>query len=126
MPLLADVAAYLAAAGHGTVGEDIFTGSMPDKPDACIALYELEGERPEYNWDAERPTLTVRVRAATRADAQSKAAEVWGELWNLTGVAMSGVQYHRVEGRGSVAQAGVDGRGRCYYIANFAVIKEVE
>lgn len=124
--MIEDIGAYLATKSVGTVGTDLFLGSMPDKPDRCLALYALEGERPEFNWDAERPGLTVRTRGADQAEATALAASVWRELWNLTNVTMSGTVYHRIEARGSIAPSGRDARGRCYSICNFAIIKEVK
>lgn len=124
--MIDDIGAYLASRGVGIVGTDIYLGSMPDRPDRCLALYELEGERPEYHWDAERPTLLIRARGADQAEARELIASVWRELWNLTGIVSNGTRYHRIEARGSVAQTGRDARGRVYYLANFSVIKEVK
>ncbi len=124
--MIGDIGAYLASRGVGIIGTDIFLGTMPDMPDRCLALYALEGERPEFNWDAERPALLIRVRGADQAEADELIASVWRELWNLTGIEVNGTAYHRIEARGSVAPAGRDARGRVYYLANFAVIKEVK
>lgn len=41
--LLNDIALYLAANAVGTIGTNLFWGSLPDSPDSCVSLIQSTG-----------------------------------------------------------------------------------
>jgi len=59
--LLDQVASYLAAQGIGTVGTNLFKGTMPDSPVKCISITASGG--PRVKGDAlHRPRIQISVR----------------------------------------------------------------
>lgn len=67
MAVLNEIAAKIAALGLGTVGTNIFWGSMPETPDECCAVYEYGGSPPEMGFGTagihfETPAVQVVFR----------------------------------------------------------------
>ncbi len=104
--LLEDVGTYLQTAGLGTLGTDLFLGSLPlDAPnvstqDAVIALFELPGFAPDYvhspaGVSVEHPGLQILVRGAPYdyAGARTQAQEVFIALGKISNQVLSGTYY---------------------------------
>lgn len=132
--LLDEVSAYLAANGIGTVGTDIFLGFMPDKPDACVTLYETGGLEPYRAMRsaagqpvAERPGLQVVCRNTTYeyVTARAKAKSVNALLDGLGDVTMTGTRYLWMAARQSPFLMGRDENTRVMIAQNFDVVKEL-
>ena len=131
MPLLDDVAAYMATLSLGTVGVDIFAGKMPHSPDKCIALYELPGFGPDVITSLERPGIKIRIRDvdtdAGISAALAKGYAIKKALHRKVGVSLgSSVLYHRIDATGNPGWVGQDQKGRSLIDVNFIVCKEEE
>lgn len=122
--LLDDIAAYLEDQSVGTVGTDIFMGTMPDTPDSCIALYEYAGEPPEQIGNIERPGLQVRVRDPSYSAGRAKIESVVNALAGLYEQVLSGHRYLYIRAQQSPEAMGRDQSGREEFVVNFIVIKE--
>lgn len=78
-----DVAAYLEDQGIGTVGASsgwgIYMGLAPSKPDTVISVHDTGGTmgNPDQLYD---PTIQIRVRSHSYADAYSKAEAIRDDL----------------------------------------------
>ena len=74
--LIDDVAAYLQAQSVGTVGTDIFKGTLPDSPDNCVAVYETGGPAPQKYLPINKPTFQILVRNKSYALGRDKLEAV--------------------------------------------------
>lgn len=83
MPLLDELASFLATAGLGSVGASIFKGTLPDVPGTAIGLIEYAGA-PVYRRFggdnqgtlAELPRVQALVRSTDYPTARAKAQAV--------------------------------------------------
>lgn len=125
---LDEIAVYLAASGHGTVGVDIFAGLLPDAPDGCIALFESPGRQPVLTLSGavpivENPDLQVRVRATTYSAARVTSRSVWTLLAAINDTTLSSVRYLTLLPVGSPSFLLRDQSRRTQFYANFSVVK---
>lgn len=128
--LLDELGAYMQTNGIGTLGTDLFEGTLPDAPDNACALYEYGGLAPAHTIGGggakfERPRVQVLARAATYSTARSKIEAVYRLLDQLAGVTLSGVRYLRVEAVSSPLYLEHDANNRVKMVCNFQVHKEL-
>ena len=87
-----DIVDYLAAAGVGTAGEDLFWGSLPDKPESCGAVIPYPGQPPEQQYGSEGAWLEKpRAQFSWRAESTDKVAEAYAKA-QVAFDALTGVQ----------------------------------
>ena len=119
--VLDDVATYLQTQGIGTIGTNLFKGSLPDSPDALVALIEVGGDAPidvlsmaAGTIKVERPVIRVVARAGQDdyQAARTKAASAYQQLHGLTGQTLSGTRYLTIEARHPPFNLGRDENGR--------------
>ena len=118
--------AFGAHASQGTLGTNLFLGTLPDSPDACVAVYENAGSSPVFTMGSggirvDYPMLQIITRA-TREDyptARDKAEEIRVLLASVLEQTVSGVHIMRIEPMGSVNQLGVDPKYRPLISVNF-------
>ncbi len=61
--LIEDIGTYLQTVGKiGTVGSNIFLGTMPDTPTNCLAIYDTGGPMPERNTPMFLPSFQILIR----------------------------------------------------------------
>ena len=120
------IGAYLSEEGHGTVGQDIFFGMMPDKPDECFSLFEYAGSPPDLHWNGEYPGLQIRTRGKTYQAGKNKAKEISKTLHGLNEITLEGVRFLLFKAKGSPEVLKRDESGRTEWIVNFDIIKESE
>jgi hypothetical protein len=99
MPMVNELATYLAAQGEGTEGVDLFANVLPSTPRTAAGVFQFSG-RPSI-WTmgttvSESPMLQVQCRASTRAGAEQKAYSIWKKLERLSNVTISGVRYYSI------------------------------
>lgn len=124
--LVEDIADYLDDQGLGTVQTDIFYNNMPDTPDNCLAVYAYAGQAPPTTWDAEYPSIQVKVRNTDSIDAYELAYSVFTTLHRLTNPSMTSTKdYYYIYATQSPAMMGKDANGRYEFVVNFNVIKEI-
>ena len=128
--LLDEIGNYLQAQAVGTLGTDLFTGTLPDAPDACTGLMEYGGAAPVHALGGgqakyERPRLQVVVRATTYTAARTKIETVYKLLQALSNTTLSSVRYLSVEAVASPAFLERDANNRVKLVVNFQIHKEL-
>lgn len=130
MSLVKDIGDFLQEKQIGTVGTDIFCGTLPDKPDDAIALFQYAGRVPDTLSGIDRPGLQVRVRAGGYEQAICKIEQVENELRQVGdeyndklngGVIINGSFYLRISPTQSAFSLGEDTKGRYEFVQNFNV-----
>lgn len=131
--ILEAVGDYLQAEGYGTQGTDIFLAVMPETPDACVAVYENAGNRPEFTmgsapWAVDRPLIQVICRGA-RSDyptTRNTAEAIRALLGSVMNTTLSSVPILRIEPQGSVVPMGEDENQRPMVSVNFECMVRYE
>jgi len=105
MAVIHEVAAKLQALGLGTVGTDIFPGSMPASPDECCAVFAAPGFPSEFGFGTpgvhyEYPGIKVRFRGPRPGPGVTTA---------ISGPALKAQQAH--DGLATVEVATLSGGG---------------
>jgi hypothetical protein len=124
--ILESVGDYLVSNSQGTLGTDLFLGTLPESPDACVAVYENSGTPPSFTMGTggiviDYPMLQVICRAG-REDyptARDKAESIRNLLASVLESTISGVHIMRIEPMGSVNPLGVDPKYRPLVSVNF-------
>lgn len=132
MAILDDLGAFLATAGVGTVGTNIFLGRLPDDPDKCLALFESPvqgGPQDTFGRDTapvyELPGLQVQSRAATYTEARSFIQSAWNELVKIGNETLTATYYLRCEPLESPVPLDRDDAERMKFKADFRVWKNI-
>lgn len=128
--LLDELGLYLQAQGVGTLGTDLFTGTLPDAPDNAVAIYEYGGVSPVSTLGPgqakfERPRIQVLARATTYSAARSKIETVFKLLHGLANTSLSSVRYLLVEAVQSPFFMEKDANNRVKLACNFQIHKEL-
>jgi hypothetical protein len=118
--------AFGAHTSQGTLGTTLFLGTLPESPDACVAVYENSGTPPSFTMGTggiviDYPMLQVICRAG-REDyptARDKADTIRNLLASVLESTISGVHIMRIEPMGSVNPLGVDPKYRPLVSVNF-------
>jgi hypothetical protein len=124
--ILESIGDYLVTNSQGTLGTSIFLGTLPESPDACVAVYENSGSSPAFTMGAggiriDYPMIQIICRAG-REDyptARDKADTIRILLASVVETTVSGVHIMRIEPMGSVNQLGVDPKYRPLISVNF-------
>jgi hypothetical protein len=92
-----DIAYYLQARGHGTVGVNIFTHRKPPSPPLLVAVFQSTAQGPQHVMSGELVvdwlTLQIQVRAQTVAIAAAIIGPIFAELDGITDVTLGGGRY---------------------------------
>lgn len=131
MALLDELASYIEAEGHGTVGTDIFKSFMPATPDACVAVYETGGSSPDLGFGSttvrfENPSVQILARGAAEdyTGPRTKAQSVWDSLVAVQAPQqLSGTSYNLIIPLQSPFPIGPDENKRQLISANFLIEK---
>lgn len=128
--LLDEIGTYLQTNGIGTLGTDLFTGTLPDVPDNAVALYEYGGVAPVSTLGPgqakfERPRIQVLARATTYSAARSKIESIFKLLHGLANTSLSSVRYLLIEAVQSPFFMEKDANNRIKLICNFQIHKEL-
>jgi hypothetical protein len=121
----ADVGAYLASQGHGTLAVDIWLNSMPDGSgyeDNIIILTDLHGVGPDNAMGGlvlENPNVQVRVRNNSRLTSHQKCYAIYGEL-NHAKFTMDGYNYW-IEAMHQPGYLLADNNDRTHFVCNFMI-----
>lgn len=123
----ADIAAYLATGGFGTVATNIFVNDMPATPDNCIAVSIYAGISPERTHDTsgnDRPSIQIRVRNTSAGTARTKVEQIYNYLDGITNTTIGSTFFLGIDAINSgPVPMGKDGNGRTEYAWNFQTIK---
>jgi hypothetical protein len=124
--ILESVGDYLVTNSLGTLGTNLFLGTMPETPDACVAVYENSGSAPMFTMGTggiviDYPMIQIVARAG-REDyptARDKAESIRTLLASVLDSTISSVNIMRIEPMGSVNPLGVDSKFRPMVSVNF-------
>jgi hypothetical protein len=124
--ILEAIGDYLVTNSYGTLGTNIFLGTLPETPDACVAVYENAGSPPAFTMGTggiviDYPMLQIICRAE-REDyptARDKAENIRNTLASVVAITVSGINIMRIEPMGSVNLLGVDPKYRPLVSVNF-------
>ena len=124
--ILESIGDYLVTNSQGTLGTDIFLGTLPESPDACVAVYENAGSSPAFTMGTggiviDYPMIQIIARAG-REDypaARDKAENIRVLLASVLETTISSVHIMRIEPMGSVNPLGVDPKYRPLVSVNF-------
>ena len=124
--ILESVGDYLVTNSQGTLGTSIFLATLPETPDACVAVYENAGSSPTFTMGSggiriDYPMLQIICRAG-REDyptARDKGETIRVLLAQVLEQSISGIHIMRIEPMGSVNLLGVDPKYRPLISVNF-------
>lgn len=97
-----------------TSGSSLFIGWMPDQPDTAVALYEYEGETPDYVMGSpviDKPRVQIISRSASYATARDTLNTI-RSLTDVHDTTLTGIDTLRVHPYGSVTALGRDDKNR--------------
>lgn len=131
--MLDAIGAYIDTNTALTVATDLYKSFLPDSPDACVAIYENQGQPPRHGFGAntqfktERPRVQVICRNAKGEYdlARAQAETIFLLLEKLTGTSLSSVHYIRIEALHSPFSLGPDSKGRPLVSFSVQVEKEI-
>lgn len=124
--ILEAIGDYLVTNNKGTLGTNIFLGTLPETPDACLAVYENTGSSPMFTMGAggiriDYPMIQI-IGRAEREDypsARDKVESIRQLLAEVTEQTISNIHIMRIEPMGSVNLLGVDNKYRPLVSVNF-------
>ncbi len=124
--ILESIGDYLVTNSLGTLGTNLFLGTLPESPDVCTAVYENSGTPPAFTMGTggiaiDYPMLQVICRAGKDdyPTARDAVEAIRNLLASVTDVTISSVQILRIEPMGSVNPLGVDPKQRPLLSVNF-------
>lgn len=127
-----DLALYLETQGLGTRGTDLFTDTLPDRPDVAVGLLMVPGSPAQYRFGTnaplwEFPHVAVRVRAARQdaATARAKADAIYRALAQIQAQTINGTFYVRVVPLHAPWKLDEDDAGRPIYAFSVETWKEL-
>ena len=129
MSMVDEIADFLAARGHGTLGTNLFRRSMPPTPDDLVCVIQWEGDAGEFvqdNFDieVENPRLQVRSRSKNPASAEAALSGPYGELMRIRNEVIGGTRYISIMPLMAPSVVERDDNGRYIAQCDFAVRKE--
>jgi len=133
--LLADLGTFIADAGHGVEGSDLFLGTMPSDPSECCALIEYSGEPPLRTQNegsahssaqgGERPRVQLLCRSAEYETGRSLVQAITETLDAVRNETIEGTWYTRIAAIQSPFLVERDENDRYVFACNFQIVKRV-
>ena len=124
--ILESIGDYLVTNSRGTLGTNLFLGTLPESPDVCTAVYENAGTPPAFTMGTggiaiDYPMIQVICRAGKDdyPTARDAVETIRNLLASVTDVTISNVHILRIEPMGSVNPLGVDPKQRPLLSVNF-------
>jgi len=119
-PVSQDIKDFLVSASVGIFGTNLFIGSMPDSPDACVAIYDTGAvEESLMQMVYEFPTFQVKVRANAYNTAQTKARAVYDALHGVNNQTKNNARYILIACQAGINFIGPDEKKRPTFTLNF-------
>ena len=122
-----DIASILASNGLGTLGIDIFVGTMPPFPHLCLAIYDTGGNPPNAKWLRDEPTTQVNIRGniGNYQGAWTLAQQVKDVLLGLAPQLIGGTNYVLFVQIGDIFSDGPDANNRPILITQWQLVREL-
>lgn len=129
MSVLEAMGAWVQSTGAGTLGVDLFLARMPDRPDACLAVYEYDGGAPiEVLGTGPIAVNRVRMQFMGRSDrddyptVRDLMLDLRGSISSMVGTVVSGEYILRARPMGYLNQMGYDDENRWRVTFNVEVL----
>ena len=124
-----DIAQILEDGGIGTIGTDIFIGTVPDTQDApaaAIGVMDTGALFLSPKWKRDELTVQVLIRGPERAytTGYAKAKAVMDTLLGIQPVTVNAHDYVLFVILGGIAHLGNDKQDRAMFSLNFKVVLE--
>ena len=124
-----DIAQILDDEGLGTIGTDIFVGTVPDTEDApaaAIGVIDTGALFLSPKWKRDELTVQILVRGPRRAynTGYATAKAVMDTLLGIEPVTVNSHDYVLFVILGGIAHLGNDARDRAMFSINFKVVLE--
>jgi len=89
-----EVAKYLTSLGLGTYGVDVFCNKMPDTPDECVCLYDVNTWRyqPGSALSMDHQGVDIEIRTNDYQSAKTKYKLIHNNLMAFGGYLIAGGQ----------------------------------
>jgi hypothetical protein len=128
MTMLTEIAGYLASAGLGTVGVDLFIEEIPATPDLCSMLFQSAGMGQELTMAGagdRKPALQIRVRSAENDPGAgiAKIEAIAAALHGIANTTIGSTKYRLIRSMGDWGYIGNDDQGRPERTQNFLLVK---
>lgn len=127
--LLDDLMLDLEAAGIAQLEVNAFKGTLPESPDACLALLEYPGGEPEFIHNTpgvvglERARCQLTVRDADYQTGRSRIETAAARLSLIVNRTLGAARYVRVRPLQSPFLLRMDANNRPVFAVNFEVRK---
>ena len=130
MSMVDDIAAFLQAAGHGTLATDLYKRHLPNDPDDAVCVIQGEGDMPEYiqeNMDIEieHPSLQILSRSLNPRTAETVLDGPYRELMRIRNQIIEGTRYISIRPTMTPSVVDRDDNGRFIARCDFEVRKEL-
>jgi hypothetical protein len=127
--MLEALAGKLVSASVATLATNLFVGHMPESPDACIALFEYQGNAPketlkDMSGTVENPSVQVMARGATYPAGRALMVSARNTLTSITDETLSGLRFLRVSQLSSINSIGRDATERSVFTLSLQVFME--
>ena len=119
MALIDDIAAHMGNSGLGTVSQDIFKSYLPDNGDACLAVIDTGGPKPDIYVPSKSPTFQVYIRAATYTAGKTKLAAVRALLHQTQNRTIGSTYFYYIHAIAEGGHVGRNERGLDEFSINF-------
>lgn len=121
-----DIAGILVSQGLGTIGVEIFIGTMPSSPNLCLAVYDTPGNPPNAKWLRDEPTIQINIRGNPGAyqGAWTFAQQVKDVLLGLAPQLIGGINYALFVQIGEIFSDGPDINNRPKLITQWQLVRE--
>lgn len=123
MQLIKEIATYLGENGIGTLGTNLFYGTLPDIDSTfSVLIRDTGGLRPDdYITDIKSPTFQVFIRSKTYDTGKIKLNSVRSLLHTIVNQTLidSGIYYRRVRALAEGGHLGKNDAGHHEFSINF-------
>lgn len=126
-PASKDICDILAAASLGlTFAINLFVGLEPDSPDTCVTVFDTPGFPPELTLNPDdgnlyRPSVQIRIRAASYTVAYELAKDIMIELHGVNHEEWGSMTYELIKCTQEPFMLDYDKRNRPRFVANFDI-----
>jgi hypothetical protein len=115
MNIIYEIAAYIAAAGYGTLGVDVFIGSFPDELENGIMVVSTSSGDNRKDYPVYETNFEVWTRNKTVTNGYDKAKNVFNLLHNKENINTTNAHIFFIHAPNGVESIGRDINGRALH-----------
>lgn len=120
--LLTSVTSFLGGEGFGTVGTDLFSGALPDRPALCTAVVQTGGSR-EFGEPTRQPLVTILHRNSGIRAGTQEITDINSSVLSDNGFrCLPGELHGRFEAESEPGLAGYDASGLLVFQVQYAFV----